>query len=352
MLSVYVIFIVVLLACYLLCLAWPGKKTDASPRIRLDELSVVIPFRNEAANLQKLFLSISQQEAFPAEIIFVDDHSDDEFRILFEEAGLTYQLIHLETGSGKKAALKKGISRAKGTFILTLDADIELPAGYFKKLESLTQVDLTVLPVKMKSENLPGLFAALDFYFLNALNTAISNICRPIAANGANLLFSRESYEKMLQVSDSSHISSGDDMFLLKAVLKSKGKAQLVNDQRLTVETNAPSSLSALLHQRLRWIGKTKHVNDPLANFIGVLGLVYHVSGLVMVAFYPHLYWILFLKAACDFIVFFPYLLRMKQAFLLFFSPVFTFLYPVYMLIIAFGALLITPEWKQRRIAT
>ena len=92
-------------------------------------VSVVIPFRNDSKNLEKLLADLANQD-FPAEcfeIIAINDHSDDinERKL----AGLS-QCIHngniLELPTelnGKKMALDYGIRQAKGELILQTDAD-------------------------------------------------------------------------------------------------------------------------------------------------------------------------------------------------------------------------------------
>lgn len=348
MLSAYLIFLVALLLTYFLGLVLRPAKYEAVS-IDLQEVSVVIPFRNESQNLGALLRSIAEQKRLPKEFIFVNDHSEDNFLPLFEPSG--FQILHLEAGfEGKKAALKTGILQARGNYILTLDADVRLNPDYFEKLGKIAASDLIILSVKMKSKNLTGLFAALDFYFLNALNTALTGIAQPIVANGANLLFRKNVYFEMLAQINNQHIASGDDQFLLQAVRQKKGKITLVRDDELAVETFAPLTFSELLHQRLRWIGKTKQVKDSLANLTGFLGIIYHLSGLVIVAFHPGLYWILFLKALCDLLVLLPHLIHIKQALLVLFSPVFTLVYPFYLLLLAVVAFVVKPMWKNRKV--
>ncbi|MGV3631561.1 MAG: glycosyltransferase [Bacteroidota bacterium] len=338
----------VLLIAYSLGLLLRPRKNEAEI-IDLQEISVVVPFRNESRNLAVLLNSMKALKTQPAEFIFVNDHSEDNFRGHFAQSD--FQVLHLEPGQeGKKAALRAGISEARGKYILTWDADVELNPAYFERLQKIRASDLIILPVKMKSKNLAGLFATLDFYFLNALNVALSQIKKPIVAGGANLLFLKTIYLEMLAETNNQDIASGDDQFLLQYVKGKKGRIDLVCDEELTVNTAAPATFHDFLHQRLRWIGKTKQVKDTLANLIGVLGLVYHLSGILLVAFYPALYWVLLLKAACDVIVLLPYLFKLKHTLPLFFSPLFTLFYPLYLFFLAIAACIVTPTWKNRAV--
>lgn len=334
---------------YFLCLLLRTDEPDQAARVNLQDLSVIIPFRNESENMEALLRSLTGQEILPKEILFVNDHSEDDFLPIFETS--TFKILHLEAGfQGKKAAIKAGVSQAKGNFILTLDADVQLQTAYFRELAQLPAADLLILPVRMKSRNLLGVFAALDFYFLNALNVALSGIGKPIVANGANLLFRREVYREMLAGPDSAQIASGDDMFLLKAAKEQKRKIRVLTDEILAVETTAPTSLTGFLHQRLRWVGKTKHVQDTFANFIGFLGIVYHFSAIPVMILEPQLWWIYAVKMLCDLLVLLPHLFRLKHVFLGCLSPVFTLLYPFYLLFLFFAVLIVHPIWKGRAV--
>jgi glycosyltransferase involved in cell wall biosynthesis len=84
------------------------------------ELSIVLPALNEAQSLQVLLPQISQ--AFPqAEIIVVDDGSNDQTAAICEQAGCRIVANPYRMGNG--AAIKRGARAAKGTYIAMMDAD-------------------------------------------------------------------------------------------------------------------------------------------------------------------------------------------------------------------------------------
>ncbi|MGG6311918.1 glycosyltransferase [Paenibacillus macerans] len=93
-----------------------------------EKVSVVIPARNEAANLPHLLNSLQQQTYPPDEIIVVDDFSDDE---TYETAsGYGVKVIRNEAlppgWTGKTWAVWNGYLHATGDVIAFLDADIRL----------------------------------------------------------------------------------------------------------------------------------------------------------------------------------------------------------------------------------
>ena len=59
-----------------------GDKTVSRPSV-----SIIIPARNEEKTLPQLLASVKKQRLQPAEIIVVDDHSQDRTRAVAEGAG-------------------------------------------------------------------------------------------------------------------------------------------------------------------------------------------------------------------------------------------------------------------------
>jgi glycosyltransferase involved in cell wall biosynthesis/tetratricopeptide (TPR) repeat protein len=97
-------------------------------------LSLVIPCYNESkriSNLLKVLKNFDQQWEQPLQITLVDDGSTDDTVAQIEQkingsfSGDTdFQLIKLNKNQGKGGALKAGVEKSIGDFILTLDADM------------------------------------------------------------------------------------------------------------------------------------------------------------------------------------------------------------------------------------
>ena len=82
-------------------------------------ISVVIPARNEAANLPHVFRSLPP---WVDEIILVDGHSVDDTPAVTQALCPRARVI-AQTGRGKGDALLAGFSAATGDIIVTMDAD-------------------------------------------------------------------------------------------------------------------------------------------------------------------------------------------------------------------------------------
>jgi glycosyltransferase involved in cell wall biosynthesis len=103
------------------------------------ELSVVIPLLNEHESLAELASRIDAAiGARPYEILFVDDGSTDgSWDVIASLAAADSRIkgIRFRRNYGKSLALQKGFERARGTYIATMDADLqddpnELPAMF------------------------------------------------------------------------------------------------------------------------------------------------------------------------------------------------------------------------------
>ena len=96
------------------------------------ETSVVIPAFNEANSLVELLdrcaRTMNKRFKNNFEILIVDDGSTDETQLILSRLVKKYSFLNgiiLRTNFGKSIALMSGFSRAKGKFIVTLDADLQ-----------------------------------------------------------------------------------------------------------------------------------------------------------------------------------------------------------------------------------
>ena len=213
--------------------------------------------------------------------------------------------------------------------------------------------DFLVLPVSMPGKNISQIFFELDYQYLNALNVAVSGHTKPIVASGANLLFSKEAFEEVDSFEDHADVASGDDVFLLLDFKRGKKEIELALHPDLQVTTEVPKTWDAFFQQRLRWIGKSRKVGDKLAYYLGVIGIVYHVGFWLMFfidASWKQLLLLTIVKVILDAFVLLPYLFILKRAWIGFFLPFFSLVYPIYMLMILVMTMFYEPEWKGRLI--
>ncbi len=344
-----------LIFAVLLCFFFVGwmktkRKYVYSKREKYDTntISIIIPFRNEATNIPYLVEAISTLTKQPLEFIWVNDHSEDGSELLIQHLPENHQLISLDKNiTGKKSAIRAGIKRATGSYILTWDADCIVPSTYFETLEQTPVSTLTILPVAMHAQTVWEIFYELDYYFLSSINVGLSGFTQPLVASGANLLFEKASFLEVDSIAQHQHIASGDDQFLLVDFKKAKKSIQVIPAFELCVITKTPHTLTAFFQQRLRWIGKSSYIKDNPTRIISSVGLTYVVL-FVCLLFTTHWMIILCSKIIIDVLIFLPYLHALKRKKTVWFLPIFTLIYPVYCCVIGLLMLVVKPKWKGR----
>ena len=109
------------------------------------KLSIIIPAYNEENTIIKILEKVedAKVEGVIKEVIVIDDCSTDKTLNLLEKNRNLYdELIKLPKNSGKGEAVKKGLIKASGQYILFQDADLEYdPKDYKKLLEPVLLFD-------------------------------------------------------------------------------------------------------------------------------------------------------------------------------------------------------------------
>lgn len=96
-------------------------------------LSVILPMRNEARGLDRLFqrlVPVMDGIGLPYEIIAIDDGSGDDTlaRLKQARAGLAnLKIVSLSRNFGKEIAVTAGLGRATGRVVVLMDSDLQHP---------------------------------------------------------------------------------------------------------------------------------------------------------------------------------------------------------------------------------
>ncbi|MFT5965301.1 MAG: glycosyltransferase involved in cell wall biosynthesis [Flavobacteriaceae bacterium] len=90
-------------------------------------LSIVVPLYNESENVGLLTQKIHESlEGYDYEIIYIDDFSTDQtMAVVNKMADDKVHLISLKKNYGQSLALAAGIDYASGTYIITMDGDLQ-----------------------------------------------------------------------------------------------------------------------------------------------------------------------------------------------------------------------------------
>lgn len=188
----------------------PGPSPRPSPGGELPKLSIIIPARDEAANIGECVQCITQLDYPEAalEIIVVDDNSNDATASIVKVIAARDPRVQIisagplpEGWMGKSHACWQGVKTASGEWLLFVDADT-----YLKPTAARAALDyalrkghefFSVNPFQrivsvQERLALPGVFlgfaSAIDFDRVNDPDDSFA------IANGQFLLFSREAY--------------------------------------------------------------------------------------------------------------------------------------------------------------
>src|SRR5712692_1772381 len=99
---------------------------DASTK----SVSIIIPTRNEAENIEPLVSQIVASAVAFREILFVDDDSSDGTREVIRSLAVSHPIRLIEQDReepGLAAAVMSGARAAKGELLLIMDADLSHP---------------------------------------------------------------------------------------------------------------------------------------------------------------------------------------------------------------------------------
>jgi cellulose synthase/poly-beta-1,6-N-acetylglucosamine synthase-like glycosyltransferase len=322
-------------------------------------VSVVIACKNEEINLPKLLSCLQIQSYQHFELILVNDHSSDATLSVMEAARARFLNIKVIDSElcGKKNALKEGILAAKGSLIVTTDADCIPGLGWLKMICSFQQKypsDLIICPMQvLQSKSLFSRLQALEFTTLIASGAGAAGAGMPILCNGANLAFTKEAWlqSKHNLVEEQ---MSGDDIFLLQSIKKRGGVIRFLKSESAIIFTEPAKTLAAFFKQRRRWASKSPAYTD--AQLIFTACTVFSISlWLIILVFssliYPSLLMVFFFTFGVKFLadIIFLYYIRsfFKIEHLWFDSFLLSLIYPFYIVSVAISSLLFEPKsWK------
>lgn len=346
--------------------------TNFSPQTKV---TILIPARNESANIQACIQSILDQK-YPSplfEIIVIDDHSDDDTAALVQQFGVSnVRVLFLkdfitnrkDLQSFKKKAIEIGIENSTGDLIISTDADCITPSRWLKYLVSFYEKrkdKFIAAPVNFHEENsLFEKFQSLDFLGMMGVTGAgihgkFMNMC-----NGANLAYEKKAFYDVDGFNGIDNIASGDDMLLLQKMAKHfPAQIGFLKNKNATVSTHAKPDLKSFSQQRIRWASKSSNYQEFQILFILALVFFFCVSIVfnffLLLFFFTQIGWVFLIQLLTKTIVDFFYLNHMATFFqrkdlMKIFFPAQVF-HIIYIFVIGLlGNLVKEYNWKGRRV--
>jgi biofilm PGA synthesis N-glycosyltransferase PgaC len=363
MISALLICAYVLAALWLIMIFNGMKVFSGNHQKEKVPVSIIICARNEGRYLERCLQSLIRQN-YPKhlmEVLLVNDASTDQTaeiaqRVL-SESGLAFTVIHNEKHLGKKESIRKAISVAGHEWLVTRDADTYSTSENW--LSTLMTYALTenkqfvIAPVMLESTTpLISTIQAAEASVLMMLTAVTAAVKRPFLCSGANMAFTRMVFEKAGAYTSHLHVKSGDDVLFLEDVKRiSSDDIGYVHHPDALIYTYAEQKPEQLFNQRIRWASKvfvnTNLLNLRLAAFITAVNVcfIFNLLRLLMDAELNALIFVL-LKLLIDNLLVFLTTRFSKEPFSLLRYLLTGLFYPFYVVVIAFGSLLVNPRWK------
>jgi chlorobactene glucosyltransferase len=269
---------------------------DYEPLVTGPLVSVIIPARNEARNIERCVRSVLATTYAPIEVIVVDDRSTDGTAEMVEPA--TGGRLWLVRGAelpegwfGKQWAIVQGYRVAKGELLLFADADTrhepELLPRAVRALQT-ERVDLfTVLPrQEMRTfwERLiqPHVFLALETRVGNLERVNRTRIDWNAIANGQFILTPRSTYESV-GTHEAVKNTVADDLALAQAYVRA-GKDIFLTHAQEFMTTRMYGSLREIIAGWSKNLASGAPLMAPPVPFVRTL--------LPFLMWMPALFWI------------------------------------------------------------
>ncbi len=333
------------------------------------QFTILIPARNEEQTIAACLQSIKQLN-YPkelTEVIVIDDFSEDATAAVVQNF-TNVKLIQLkdvvkeQINSYKKKAIETGIEQARGTYIITTDADCTVPKNWLRNFAWMIQQhqsEFIAAPVAMKEESsFIKLFQSLDFLSLQGITAASVGAGFHSMCNGANLCYSKNVFAAVDGFKEVDHIASGDDMLLMYKIQRLFPK--LVHhcySSESIVLTNPVETAKDFFRQRIRWASKADQYKDK--RIFWVLLLVYLLNffllTLLIAGFFKTELWILlvaslFVKTIVELIFLIPVVRFFKKQLLLMWFPLMQPFHIVYTVIAGWLGKFSNYSWKGREV--
>jgi len=351
--------IIILIFCgiYLLFFTWQlfyKFKSFSFEKVDV-KVEVIVCFRNEASNLPRLLNSFSALDYNVENLKFwlVNDGSEDDGVEIIKSVFSKFEYEILENeGIGKKAAFNTAMKCVSANFILTTDADCEVPRDW---------VHIMVSPLKngkmlvagfvsyfKEEKSFVSQFQQEELMALVGFSKFFADFKNPVMCNAANLAFNKILYSEAL---NESKYASGDDIFLLEKA-KKDFPISIVYLSDSVVYTKALDNFKDIFQQKLRWAGKWSGYKDFTMKFLAPAMFVFFLCwplSFVVLEFKWAL-GILAIKILVEYLYFKKMCGFVNKEVDFFYHCMISILYPLFVMLIAILSFKGKYVWKGREV--
>jgi cellulose synthase/poly-beta-1,6-N-acetylglucosamine synthase-like glycosyltransferase len=266
------------------------------------KVSLIVPIHNEGRRMEALLKSLLEQD-YQAEIIFVDDRSDDEspamlaqFILDAAERGMeNCKIITLGDNPGpnyKQYALSAGIAAARGDFFLFTDGDCEVPPGWIRAMSRRMgdpKVGAVIGPVFKKKQG-KGFFSLYQCYDHAVRYNYLAGAIGLGAAGGGfgnNIIVSRAALEAAGGYGAVPPSPTEDAALISLIRSQRKYRVHAIALPDAAVETVAEKTWRGFISQTLRWNNGGLFSPEPMTRFNYNLLMLVITTGILAIPLIP-----------------------------------------------------------------
>jgi poly-beta-1,6-N-acetyl-D-glucosamine synthase len=256
--------------------ALANRRQAKSLRTDFPAVSVIVAYKNEAANIVTLVTRLLQQVyPGPFEMIAIDDYSEDNGHQLLQHIG-DERLVAMQATQdlpGKKSALTEAINRSQYPFLLMIDGDC-LPQTdqWMSTMMASMTADIDIVcgyaPLRTSKDFL-GLWQRFETWLtaIQYMSYAISG--HAYMAVGRNMLIRKAAFERVGGYRSHMHIAAGDDDLLVQAI-SDHGNVNICLESDSFVYSDAKKTVSSYLAQKSRHVGISHYYGIKHKNLLGI----------------------------------------------------------------------------------
>ncbi len=230
-------------------------------------VSVIIAARNEATHIESCLNSVLVSDYPDFEVIVVDDGSTDATPGIIQSmtsradgVGSRLKVVRSNAdgaGSGKVAALARGIAESSGEVLVTLDADCLVRPGWLQSMLSFMtpSVGFVAGPVAYtRPSGFLKSIEALEFLSLISVGAGAIGIGKPLICNSANAAYRRELYQQMSDSLPPTDFAAADELLMHFVHENTPYDVAFCSSAEALVTTDGADSISGFFLQRMRWV--------------------------------------------------------------------------------------------------
>jgi len=267
----------------------PIRRIPVESACDLGKVSAVLAGHNEADGIERCVRSLHEQSRRPDEIIVVSDGSTDEMSAKLQQLckeGIVDQAHCTQLRGGKSAALNLGERYATGDIIIIADCDSTYHRHALRNIlkplidPAVGAVSGSIL-VRNAAQTLITKFQAIEYLINISLGKQASALNDQVTCvSGAFGAFRRSALESVNGVD----VGGGEDFDLTLKLRKAGWKVEFAPEA--ICYTDTPTTLRALIRQRLRWERDTvrlryrKHIDlvNPFSRKFKLTELLHEVE--------------------------------------------------------------------------